>query len=48
MPRTYLSGRALAQLLTEQPLDDWFPKEFLLDHSSRKSWWAEAKLESKL
>lgn len=41
MPRTFLCGRALAQLLADKPLDDWFPPEFLVDHESRKSWWTD-------
>lgn len=36
LPRTFLCGRALAQLITKQPLDDYFPEEFLLDHPTRK------------
>ncbi|KAI7875557.1 FAD dependent oxidoreductase [Lichtheimia hyalospora FSU 10163] len=39
MPRTFLCGRALAQMLADKPLDDWFPPEFLVEHKSRKSWW---------
>ncbi|KAI9494563.1 FAD dependent oxidoreductase [Zychaea mexicana] len=39
MPRTFLCGRAIAQLLTGQDLDDWFPPEFLVEHPSRQSWW---------
>ncbi|KAI8068269.1 FAD dependent oxidoreductase [Gongronella butleri] len=36
MPRTFLCGRALAQLLCDKPLDDHFPAPFLLDHPTRK------------
>ncbi|KAI9310967.1 FAD dependent oxidoreductase [Dichotomocladium elegans] len=39
MPRTFLCGRSLARLLVDQPLDDWFPAEFLVNHPSRRSWW---------
>ncbi|CAO3617323.1 unnamed protein product [Cunninghamella echinulata] len=35
LPRTFLCGRALAQLLSNQPLDPYFPEEFLLQHPSR-------------
>ncbi|CAO3626757.1 unnamed protein product [Cunninghamella blakesleeana] len=36
LPRTFLCGRALAQLIAKKPLDDYFPVEFLLDHPTRK------------
>ncbi|KAI7850472.1 FAD dependent oxidoreductase [Circinella umbellata] len=39
MPRTFLCGRATAQLLLGQQLDTWFPPEFLVQHESRQSWW---------
>ncbi|KAI8388466.1 FAD dependent oxidoreductase [Radiomyces spectabilis] len=35
MPRTFLCGRAIAQILTDQELESWFPTEFLVDHPSR-------------
>ncbi|KAI8081556.1 FAD dependent oxidoreductase [Halteromyces radiatus] len=35
MPRTFLCGRGLAQLLSDQSLDSYFPEPFLVDHSSR-------------
>ncbi|KAF7732362.1 hypothetical protein EC973_005258 [Apophysomyces ossiformis] len=44
MPRTFLSGRALAQLLTDQPLDDWFPEQFLVQHPSREYLHKESKI----
>lgn len=44
MPRTFLCGRALAQLLTGQQPEDWFPTEFFLEHPSRASWWNSSKL----
>lgn len=43
MSRTFLCGRALAQLLTDQSLEDWFPPEFLVQHPSRLSWWQHKK-----
>ncbi|KAI8139750.1 FAD dependent oxidoreductase [Fennellomyces sp. T-0311] len=42
MPRTFLCGRAIAQLLANQTLDNWFPPEFLVQHPSRRSWWDSA------
>lgn len=36
MPRTFLCGRGIAQLLSNQPLDSYFPEQFLVDHPSRK------------
>ncbi|KAG0188954.1 hypothetical protein DFQ28_004105 [Apophysomyces sp. BC1034] len=35
MPRTFLCGHAMAQLLADQPLDSWFPEQFLVQHPSR-------------
>ncbi|ORX52701.1 FAD dependent oxidoreductase [Hesseltinella vesiculosa] len=44
MPRTFLCGKALAQLLADQPLDDYFPTPFLLDHPTRSYLSSKAKL----
>jgi glycine/D-amino acid oxidase-like deaminating enzyme len=44
MPRTFMAGKAIAGMVTGQPLPDWFPTECLPNHERRKHLWQKSRL----
>jgi glycine/D-amino acid oxidase-like deaminating enzyme len=44
MPRTYMAGKAVASMITDQPVPNWFPTECLPDHPRRRQLWNKSRL----